>query len=224
RRRGVGRHEELLHRLVVPDHLVRTQDALAAERLDEVADGPDVGGQGRPDQWGRGHRRGRHGVTLRRQPSRAPRACTGRTATPGARSRHPPRPGKPGILPDRLWMSPGREQENIPTHPTRHGKGVAKYRKAWCVWRMASTRLTAEARAQALAALEASVSPSAELDVLVIGGGVTGAGIALDAVTRGLSTAVVEAQDWAQGTSSRSSKLVHGGLRYLQMLDFELVH
>ncbi|MEV0892358.1 glycerol-3-phosphate dehydrogenase/oxidase [Promicromonospora sp. MEB111] len=89
---------------------------------------------------------------------------------------------------------------------------------------MASTRLTAEARTQALAALEASVSPAAELDVLVIGGGVTGAGIALDAVTRGLSTAVVEAQDWAQGTSSRSSKLVHGGLRYLQMLDFELVH
>lgn len=89
---------------------------------------------------------------------------------------------------------------------------------------MASTRLTADARTQALAALEASVSPSAELDVLVIGGGVTGAGIALDAVTRGLSTAVVEAQDWAQGTSSRSSKLVHGGLRYLQMLDFELVH
>jgi glycerol-3-phosphate dehydrogenase len=89
---------------------------------------------------------------------------------------------------------------------------------------MASTRLTAEARTQALAVLEASVSPSAELDVLVIGGGVTGAGIALDAVTRGLSTAVVEAQDWAQGTSSRSSKLVHGGLRYLQMLDFELVH
>ncbi|MCP2263646.1 glycerol-3-phosphate dehydrogenase/oxidase [Promicromonospora thailandica] len=89
---------------------------------------------------------------------------------------------------------------------------------------MASTRLTADARAQALAALEASVSPSAELDVLVIGGGVTGAGTALDAVTRGLSTAVVEAQDWAQGTSSRSSKLVHGGLRYLQMLDFELVH
>ncbi|MFD6444018.1 FAD-dependent oxidoreductase [Promicromonospora sp. NPDC060204] len=89
---------------------------------------------------------------------------------------------------------------------------------------MASTRLTAEARTQALAALEASVSPAAELDVLVIGGGVTGAGIALDAVTRGLSTAVVEAQDWAQGTSSRSSKLVHGGLRYLQMLDFALVH
>lgn len=88
---------------------------------------------------------------------------------------------------------------------------------------MASTRLTAESRRQALTALEASTSADAELDVLVIGGGVTGAGIALDAVTRGLSTAVVEAQDWAAGTSSRSSKLVHGGLRYLQMLDFHLV-
>ncbi|MBD8079446.1 glycerol-3-phosphate dehydrogenase/oxidase [Cellulosimicrobium arenosum] len=89
---------------------------------------------------------------------------------------------------------------------------------------MASTRLTAESRQQALGALEASTTADAELDVLVIGGGVTGAGIALDAVTRGLSTAIVEAQDWASGTSSRSSKLVHGGLRYLQMLDFHLVH
>ena len=53
--------------------------------------------------------------------------------------------------------------------------------------------------------------------------GITGAGIALDAASRGLSTAIVEAQDWAEGTSSRSSKLVHGGLRYLQMLDFKLV-
>ncbi|GAB2451021.1 glycerol-3-phosphate dehydrogenase/oxidase [Xylanimonas ulmi] len=89
---------------------------------------------------------------------------------------------------------------------------------------MASTRLTAESRSQALAALEASTTASDELDILVVGGGVTGAGIALDAVTRGLSTAIVEAQDWASGTSSRSSKLVHGGLRYLQMLDFHLVH
>jgi glycerol-3-phosphate dehydrogenase len=60
-------------------------------------------------------------------------------------------------------------------------------------------------------------------DVLVIGGGVTGAGIALDAASRGLRTAVVEAQDWASGTSSRSSRLVHGGLRYLYNLDFALV-
>ena len=62
-----------------------------------------------------------------------------------------------------------------------------------------------------------------EIDVLVVGGGVVGAGSALDAVTRGLTTAIVEARDWASGTSSRSSKLIHGGLRYLEMLDFGLV-
>jgi glycerol-3-phosphate dehydrogenase len=62
-----------------------------------------------------------------------------------------------------------------------------------------------------------------ELDILVVGGGVVGAGSALDAVTRGLTTAIVEGRDWASGTSSRSSKLIHGGLRYLEMLDFGLV-
>ena len=62
-----------------------------------------------------------------------------------------------------------------------------------------------------------------QLDVLVVGGGINGAGTALDAVTRGLSVGLVEAQDWASGTSSRSSKLIHGGLRYLEMLDFRLV-
>jgi glycerol-3-phosphate dehydrogenase len=62
-----------------------------------------------------------------------------------------------------------------------------------------------------------------ELDILVVGGGVVGAGSALDAVTRGLTTAIIEARDWASGTSSRSSKLIHGGLRYLEMLDFGLV-
>jgi len=60
-------------------------------------------------------------------------------------------------------------------------------------------------------------------DILVIGGGVTGAGIALDAVTRGLSTALVEQRDLSSGTSSRSSKLLHGGLRYLEQYDFGLV-
>ena len=64
---------------------------------------------------------------------------------------------------------------------------------------------------------------SVELDVLVVGGGVVGAGAALDAVTRGLSVGLVEQRDLASGTSSRSSKLVHGGLRYLEMLDFALV-
>lgn len=62
-----------------------------------------------------------------------------------------------------------------------------------------------------------------ELDVLVVGGGVVGTGSALDAVTRGLSTGLIEARDFASGTSSRSSKLIHGGLRYLEMLDFRLV-
>ena len=60
-------------------------------------------------------------------------------------------------------------------------------------------------------------------DVLVIGAGVTGAGIALDAATRGLRTGLVEARDFASGTSSRSSKLFHGGLRYLEQLNFSLV-
>ncbi len=62
-----------------------------------------------------------------------------------------------------------------------------------------------------------------EYDVLVIGGGVVGAGAALDAVSRGLTVALIEARDWAAGSSSRSSKLIHGGLRYLEQLDFRLV-
>jgi len=62
-----------------------------------------------------------------------------------------------------------------------------------------------------------------ELDLVIVGGGVVGAGAALDAVTRGLSVGILEARDWASGTSSRSSKLIHGGLRYLEMLDFRLV-
>jgi len=74
------------------------------------------------------------------------------------------------------------------------------------------------ARAQALAALA-----SEPFDVVVIGGGITGAGVALDAASRGYSVALVEQADFASGTSSRSSKLVHGGLRYLQNFDLGLV-
>jgi glycerol-3-phosphate dehydrogenase len=62
-----------------------------------------------------------------------------------------------------------------------------------------------------------------EWDLLIIGGGITGAGIALDAATRGLKTALIEKDDFASGTSSRSTKLVHGGLRYLKQLEFALV-
>ena len=85
---------------------------------------------------------------------------------------------------------------------------------------MLTSVMTPQSRTEALE----QMSDERGVDLLVIGGGVTGAGIALDAATRGLRVAVVEAGDWASGTSSRSSKLVHGGLRYLQMLDFHLVH
>jgi glycerol-3-phosphate dehydrogenase len=74
------------------------------------------------------------------------------------------------------------------------------------------------AREDALAAFEED-----RFDLVVIGGGITGAGVALDAATRGYSVALVEREDWAAGTSSRSSKLVHGGLRYLQNFDLGLV-
>ncbi len=83
---------------------------------------------------------------------------------------------------------------------------------------MRSVALSPSAREAALQAMG-----STELDVLVVGGGVVGAGAALDAATRGLTVGLVEARDFASGTSSRSSKLIHGGLRYLEMLDFRLV-
>ncbi|MGZ4600233.1 MAG: glycerol-3-phosphate dehydrogenase/oxidase [Oryzihumus sp.] len=83
---------------------------------------------------------------------------------------------------------------------------------------MESTALSPAERTRALAAMQEE-----ELDVVIVGGGVVGAGAALDAATRGLSVAILEARDWASGTSSRSSKLIHGGLRYLEMLDFRLV-
>ena len=81
-----------------------------------------------------------------------------------------------------------------------------------------SSKLGPEERTAALSRLRVK-----ELDVLVVGGGIVGAGAALDAVTRGLSVGLLEARDYASGTSSRSSKLVHGGIRYLEQLDFRLV-
>ena len=87
----------------------------------------------------------------------------------------------------------------------------------------APTHDTALNAAQRKRALE-EMSSSEGLDLLVVGGGVTGAGIALDAAARGLRTGIVEMGGWASGTSSWSSKLVHGGLRYLYQLNFALVH
>ena len=86
----------------------------------------------------------------------------------------------------------------------------------------ALTALTREQRATALEAMSGRDGGD-DLDVLVVGGGITGAGIALDAAARGLRTGVVEMGDWASGTSAWSSKLVHGGLRYLYQLDVALV-
>lgn len=81
-----------------------------------------------------------------------------------------------------------------------------------------TSTLSPQYRRDAVTALSAR-----KFDILVIGGGVVGCGVALDAATRGLSVALVESRDFGAGTSSRSSKLVHGGLRYLEMLDFGLV-
>ncbi len=64
---------------------------------------------------------------------------------------------------------------------------------------------------------------STAYDLVIIGGGITGAGVARDAASRGMKVALVEAQDYAQGTSSRSSKLIHGGIRYLENMEFHLV-
>jgi glycerol-3-phosphate dehydrogenase len=82
----------------------------------------------------------------------------------------------------------------------------------------ATGAINRETRARALERFR-----SEEFDVAIVGGGVIGTGAALDAATRGLSVALVEARDLASGTSSRSSKLIHGGLRYLEQLDFALV-
>ncbi|GAA1702321.1 glycerol-3-phosphate dehydrogenase/oxidase [Fodinicola feengrottensis] len=86
------------------------------------------------------------------------------------------------------------------------------------VSRFAASHLGPEQRKRAVERMR-----SETFDVVVIGGGVTGAGVALDAASRGLSVALVEARDFAAGTSSRSSKLIHGGLRYLEQLNFTLV-
>src|SRR3954468_10524778 len=85
--------------------------------------------------------------------------------------------------------------------------------------RFGAGQLPAGRRAADLARLKAE-----RFDVLVIGGGVTGAGAAVDAASRGLSVVLIEARDLASGTSSRSSKLIHGGLRYLEQFEFGLVH
>ncbi|NDG76952.1 MAG: FAD-dependent oxidoreductase, partial [Acidimicrobiia bacterium] len=82
-----------------------------------------------------------------------------------------------------------------------------------------TSRLCAVKRAAMLSRLR-----SEPFDLLVVGGGITGAGVALDAAARGLRVALVDQGDFAAGTSSKSSKLIHGGLRYLQQGDIALVY
>ena len=104
-----------------------------------------------------------------------------------------------------------------PRRPAYHDTGVS----ATCAGRMMTRQhmhLTLGDRNENLDALQAE-----QLDVLVVGGGITGAGIALDAATRNLRVGLITKGDFAGGTSSRSSKLVHGGLRYLPRLQFRLV-
>ena len=117
---------------------------------------------------------------------------------------------------------PGRHRPSpaAPASPTRGACG----RLRRCPTRPPSRHRPAAApptfdRAGALARLADEA-----FDVLVVGGGITGAGVALDAASRGLRTALVEKDDFASGTSSKSSKLVHGGLRYLQQREFRLVY
>jgi glycerol-3-phosphate dehydrogenase len=95
---------------------------------------------------------------------------------------------------------PARPTEPDPTRPT--GPGPDQFDRTEALHRLATE----------------------EFDVLVIGGGITGAGVALDAASRGLRTALVEKDDFASGTSSKSSKLIHGGLRYLQQREYRLVY
>src|SRR4051794_36914965 len=95
---------------------------------------------------------------------------------------------------------------------------VVEVRREPSTSRFEASRLSPGRRGQDVARLRRE-----RFDVLIIGGGVTGAGAALDAASRGLSVALVEARDLASGTSSRSSKLIHGGLRYLEQLEFGLV-
>src|SRR6266545_5508570 len=90
------------------------------------------------------------------------------------------------------------------SHITPHDPAMTEF--SWRTRREAHTHMTRE-----------------ECDVLIIGGGITGAGLALDAVSRGLRVALVEKRDFAAGTSSRSTKLIHGGLRYLEHFNFALV-
>src|SRR5829696_1785506 len=137
-------------------------------------------------------------------------------------------------------MSPSDTYQSPIPHPTRLVRSTIEPLPRWRQRQSRAVSVTVGRRHQALTlrvvTAEADVRapfgrrPMLErlaaetFDVLVVGGGITGAGVAVDAATRGLRTALVDAADLASGTSSKSSKLVHGGLRYLQQGDVRLVY
>ena len=119
----------------------------------------------------------------------------------------------------------GRPASAGPPRPRRRRPGSAGVRACGRLARAVGPRLRPPRRGRSFDRAEALRRLGDEtFDVLVIGGGITGAGVALDAASRGLRTALVERHDFASGTSSKSSKMVHGGLRYLQQRDFRLVY
>jgi glycerol-3-phosphate dehydrogenase len=120
----------------------------------------------------------------------------------------------------------GRERfaASVAAPPRGPGLPVTASRYREQVRDAAVSRFTAARLGPARRAADLRRLTSQTFDVLVVGGGVTGTGTAVDAAARGLSVALVEAQDLAAGTSSRSSKLIHGGLRYLEQAEFHLVH
>ena len=93
----------------------------------------------------------------------------------------------------------------------RHGGPSGLFRRAWAGVKKEAEEVTAKAE-----------HDDEEYDLLIIGGGATGTGIALDAATRGLRVAMVERDDFSSGTSSKSTKLVHGGVRYLEKAVWDL--
>ena len=166
---------------------------------------------GRPG--GAGGRRGLRRVARRGRRGRGHRHRRGarrRSTRPAASARMPPEV---------------RTGDCLPTHertvPTGHDQRGARHSAAGQNRRMDSER--ARLGLDQPTAPASTGWPPTPFDIVVIGGGVTGAGVALDAATRGLSVALVEQRDLASGTSSRSSKLFHGGLRYLEQRDFRLV-
>ena len=159
-------------------------------------------GRRRDDRARRRVRRGSRGRVLERTPTSCAR--TGTSPSAGSRSGRTSsaRKGTPAGRRRSSALSTGW------TSTDRHNRPMTS----------TGSNLGPDDRAEALRRLATE-----ELDVLIIGGGVVGAGAALDAVTRGLRVGLIEARDYASGTSSRSTKLFHGGLRYLEQFDFHLV-